>query len=205
MSLLDVFFPRRCIGCNKEGGWLCLSCRQIVEAELSSPHCDERSQYRLIWLTKHGGLTRELLHTLKYHSLSCLASQIIDCAPTERVEELLLSPDRFFIPVPVSRERLKERGFNQAEQIALAWKGKISGQISHALVRLKQKGTQVGKTAEERQRQAGQSFQWVGGVDMRGSPVLVDDVFTTGSTAESCLACFPDWGIRPTVLVVAKA
>jgi ComF family protein len=94
------------------------------------------------------------------------------------------------VPVPLHRRRLWQRRFNQAavlaqhisQQCGVAWRGDV-------LLRTSSTASQVGLTAEERRSNVRHAFNvppdvqsFVGGKCV----VLVDDVRTTGATAEAC-------------------
>jgi predicted amidophosphoribosyltransferase len=64
--LLDLFFPRRCVRCEKEGSWLCTNCELLAAAELLSisKHDNHISLFKF-----EPGPIRELLHRLKYNGI----------------------------------------------------------------------------------------------------------------------------------------
>ena len=81
------------------------------------------------------------------------------------------------IPIPLSAERLYERGFNQAEALI-----KEAGYQAMPLLTRKHAEKQSKKSRHERIHLP-QVFQIAGDLDLRGKTVvLVDDIYTTGST-----------------------
>ena len=117
-TILNLIFPVYCLSCNKNGENLCLECLA------SSPSAERESakwifpifDYRhppikkAIWLLKYKGkksLAKVFAEVLYGHVLEELA----DLKIMENFNEPLL------IPIPLSRKRLRERGFNQAELI----------------------------------------------------------------------------------------
>lgn len=123
----------------------------------------------------HGGPIRSAIHALKYrqnHPLSeALASLMAaywpDCLPVDSV----------LMPVPLSAERRRERGFNQAELLArqLGALRRLPVDCS-ALYRRRATRTQVGLSAAERRSNVAGAFA-ASAERVRGvSVILVDDV-----------------------------
>lgn len=103
----------------------------------------------------------------------------------------------FVTYVPISEERAMERGFNQAEEIAGHIAGKLGLKVVRTLKRTRHAGKMSFKTRRERISEAetlfemdGQSSRYIRQMAMeRGREIrilLVDDIYTTGSTAEAC-------------------
>lgn len=141
-----------------------------------------------------------LVQQLKYHDRPQLA------APLARLMVGVLPPcdeNTLLIPVPLHTRRLMKRRFNQSIFLARAVQ-RLSqlGCDVHALRRVKATRTQVGLTAKQRRSQLQDAF-----VCTRPMPehvVLVDDVFTTGSTASACARVLKEAGAkRVTVLTAA--
>lgn len=106
------------------------------------------------------------------------------------------------VPVPLHPWRSWRRGFNQADLLACA----LGRPVWRALRRRRLGRPQAGLSAEERQRNVAGLY-----VRRRGWPrpvpprvVLVDDVLTTGATAEACARVLEEGGVR-TVRVLTAA
>lgn len=86
------------------------------------------------------------------------------------------------IPVPLGRQRLKERGYNQVGMIAKPLALALGMRYApDGLMRRKETRSQVGLTKVERKANVQNAFQ--AGVGMNGKSILImDDVSTTGST-----------------------
>jgi len=98
--------------------------------------------------------------------------------------------DALLIPVPLHVTRLRERGFNQAVLLArrLGRMRKLTV-ASRALVRTRATHAQPGLGAVARRRNLADAFALRPGTTVAGlAVVLVDDVLTTGSTADACAA-----------------
>lgn len=111
-----------------------------------------------------------------------------------------LQPDAL-IPVPVHRERRRKRGFNQAELIAgeLSILGNIPV-VDDLLLRIKNTVPQKELSDTERLKNLGQAFQ----VNRQQEKlyksmkcvIIIDDIYTTGSTIEACSRILRKWGIE---------
>ncbi len=112
------------------------------------------------------------------------------------VEHLVLSKnntDEVFdnavlVPVPLENKKLKQRGYNQAEELAkeLAKVLKIPV-VSSNLVKIKKTESQIGLNAKARQENVKGAFAIKNPAELAGKKVfLIDDVYTTGSTMEEC-------------------
>jgi ComF family protein len=108
------------------------------------------------------------------------------------------------IPVPTTRRRLRERGYNQAEVLASGVADASGSLLVHALFRRDGGESQVALHPEERRANVKGAFQlrdseakWIQGRDV----VLVDDVLTTGATACSAAETLCEGGVRSVALL----
>lgn len=113
-------------------------------------------------------------------------------------------PDRLLAP-PSSARRLRERGFNPALEIAKVVARRVGSHCAlDGLGRVRDTAAQPGRNREERRRNLRGAFRCR--LDLRGEHVaLVDDVMTTGATADECAAVLKAAGAaRVSVWVVAR-
>ena len=90
------------------------------------------------------------------------------------------------VPVPLHRSRLRKRGFNQAELLARGVAEKMKATVSDTLEVVRSTRDQVELSAA--QRRANVTGVYAATVPLRGTILLVDDVFTTGATMSACAA-----------------
>lgn len=131
----DLFFPKKCLGCNKAGAYICDSCLGKIEMSQNNtcPFCDRpipntlicqkcRERYfldRLIWATPYSNpLIKELIKIFKYHYVKELAhplSQLLikKCGILGIPHNAVI-----VVSIPLHKQRIRERGFNQAELLA---------------------------------------------------------------------------------------
>jgi ComF family protein len=122
-----------------------------------------------------------------------------------------LTSDRpLVVPVPLGTSRSRERGYNQAELLALDVAGRRGWKIETALLaRTRSAGSQTTLHPTERRANVAGAFRVP---DARAETVaeehvlLVDDVWTTGATATECADALLDAGARAvSVLTFARA
>lgn len=102
------------------------------------------------------------------------------------------------LPVPLHRRRYLERGFNQAELLAQVWARHFGRPVlKNILVRHRFTKTQVGLSGEERRQNITGVFAIKSSLPAEAEKiVLVDDVFTTGSTLQECARVLKEAGAR---------
>jgi ComF family protein len=154
------------------------------------------------------GHTRDLIHAFKYrykiHLRRPLALLTAECL-TEFI--IARAPD-LIVPVPLHVRRLRGRGFNQAvllgELLARKWRLPL---VRRALVRIRWTEPQITLAAQERRDNVKGAFSVADPAVIVGKRVLLlDDVLTTGSTAEECSRVLKRAGAAEvTVITVARA
>jgi len=182
---LQRFAPRlpRCACCARLTPVDVPRCGQCLGHASAFRHCVTGTDYVAPWSS--------LISAFKFHGQVELASALsltieravrASTAHVEPVPALLL-------PVPLSRERLRERGYNQAWELArrLGRRLRIDAKPS-VLQRSRDTAHQIGMTRRERERNLRDAF-WVepaARTALQGRHVaLVDDVLTTGATAQA--------------------
>jgi ComF family protein len=112
------------------------------------------------------------------------------------------------VPVPLHKLRKRSRGFNQALVLAQGLVGARKHlQICDALQRTQATFSQASLNRKERLKNLGRAFALKPRFDVRGLNLLIlDDVFTTGATAEACAQVLAKSGAaRLAVLTIARS
>ena len=141
---------------------------------------------------------REMIHHLKYSDRVSLANPLgdilKDCLEREPFTGNLI------IPVPLHASRQRQRGFNQAELIASRLVRPVD---THLLRRRKDTPSQTGLTRNQRKRNLAAAFE--ARREVKGTVIVVDDVYTTGSTMNEIARTLKRAGAeRVEVLTVAR-
>jgi len=142
---------------------------------------------------------------LKYQGRISLAPFLAENMGTELLRRPEHLPADLIVPVPLHPVRLRERTFNQAELLARALSKKLAVPCeSDLLIRCRSTRPQAELNRQERTRNVRGAFDLRGEARVKGLRILlVDDVFTTGSTAEACARLLKSAGARTVVVVTA--
>jgi ComF family protein len=147
-----------------------------------------------------GGSAGEIVHALKYGGWSRAAAGMAERMARLHWPQDVIEERRALIPVPLSRARMRERGYNQSERLAAAlspiWKIEIWNDV---LQRTRATVSQTELTPEERKRNVSGAFQVAPAKrqQIRGAHlVIIDDVMTTAATLNACAAAFYEAGAR---------
>jgi ComF family protein len=127
-----------------------------------------------------GGPARTLVHALKYGGWTC-AAEPMAAAMARWCSDVLAGAD-LLLPVPLGRKRQRQRGYNQAQVLAVAL-GRRTGLAlaGSALERRRETRRQTDLSPAERHANVAGAFAAWPGIAGR-IPVVVDDVLTTGAT-----------------------
>ena len=154
------------------------------------------------------GAVREVIHKFKYeqqfHFLRKLTGWLIE-GYARFYENEKERPDAL-VPVPLYRLRHRERGFNQAQELARTLARHARLPVCDALERVKATRVQASLRRSERLRNQQGAFALKRGFDVAGRKLLIiDDVFTTGATINACAQVLRKSGAsRVDALTVAR-
>src|SRR5664279_2502049 len=125
-SLLDLLLPATCAGCGMEGEPLCPRCARPLGRRMDEPPGIPiglatplpADIVQLEWCAAFSGPVRAAIHALKYRGERRLAP-LLGAAIADRWARVGRGGD-LLVPVPVHQSRLRERGFDQADDLARA-------------------------------------------------------------------------------------
>ena len=158
-------------------------------------------------LGAYAGPLRACVVALKYHGRHKTAARLaIRILANERCRTLLETAD-VLVGVPLHPDRLRDRGFNQAELLAAALAQGRPVSVSRALVRTRNTRSQTDLSASQRRRNVLNAFAVKSDRSIRSATVvLVDDVTTTGATLRECALTLLASGAREVrSIAVARA
>jgi len=139
---------------------------------------------------EYAGSLRAIVHALKYDGRRSLARRL-----AEQMRDhghTILEGAHAVVPVPLHAARRRERGFNQAHDLARH----LGLPVVHAIRRVRPTVPQVSLAAARRHGNVRGAFRATRGArDLAGTiVVLVDDVSTTGATLEACARALDEAG-----------
>lgn len=200
---LNLFFPPWCIGCGREGDYICDVCRRQLSF-ISPPVCDICGRPLTVDGTcpgcigkdavidgirapfLFGGVIRQAVHQLKYNNLKVVAPLLAGFLHEFLMENPM--PGNVLVPVPVHQKRERERGYNQSYLIAREL-SRLSGLPLDASCLFRKINTppQVRTTsALERQINIADAFACANNRLAGKDVLLIDDVSTSGATLNTC-------------------
>ncbi len=156
------------------------------------------------------GVLRELIHLLKYRQVKPAAA-LLGTLIQEALAGAALPDSLLVVPVPLFKRKLRERGFNQAEEIARGFVSRCASRSiqleTSSLVRTRQTVSQTGLTRHQRRANVRGAFAAVKPERIAGRSILViDDVMTTGTTVGECARVLLRAGAKQVfVATVARA
>lgn len=209
-GLLDLLFPRRCPVCGgivqPPGALICPACVSQLSPvkapacrkcgkEVFGEHveyCADCARRRRTFvsgtaLLNYNEAARHSMAAIKYKNKreyldfysEALAFRFADTVRGWQPDAL--------IPVPVHPSRRRKRGYNQAEELArrlgAQWNIPVERRL---LIRVRKTQPQRNLNPEERLRNLQAAFAVQKGISVPKRVLLVDDIYTTGSTMEAC-------------------
>jgi len=212
-ALLDLCFPPVCLGCKKSlspGPELqfCETCAAQIKF-ISEPFCPRcglgfphsaggnhlcSACLENVWsfslarsLAYYAGPLVNALQSFKYGGKTTGLASFQTLKKIQPITAALFDPN-LIVPVPLHPDRLRERGFNQALLLAEAFFPDLKNRISSSLLtRSKWTAPQTTLSGSARRKNLKNSFHVDPGKNLTGKKILlVDDVFTTGTTVNEC-------------------
>lgn len=204
---LDMLYPRRCPVCHDiavpGGSRICNVCREKLKP-ITGPRCfrcskplkREEQEYckdcrktRLfgqgIGIFPYGSVLQESLFKLKYGKRQEYGSFYGQIAAVYSREIIRNWGVEIIIPIPLHRKRMEKRGYNQAELIAEALGKTLCIPVDSRLMKRKV-NTRPQKELDYRERKQNmKNAFFLKGENRYRRILLVDDIYTTGSTIEA--------------------
>ena len=199
---LDLVFPPRCVSCDAFGPFICDRCRaEMIPAD--GPRCDTcwmpidpRADCRRCWAHRprlravrsafvYEAAARDAVLALKFRGLSAVAPLM-----ASSMAEVLSDwrpPVTSIVPVPLSGQRRRLRGYNQSELLAKEV-SRLTGIPLNRRALIRRHHTD-GASPHERRRTLAERrgrLSRQGKAYRPGGVLLIDDVITTGATLNAC-------------------
>ncbi|MEM8779017.1 MAG: ComF family protein [Cyanobacteria bacterium P01_G01_bin.49] len=190
-SILSIFLKNNCPLCQRPTDEeICYDCqRQLRGCQFKDPQRFWQAELPLFVWGKYEGKLKQAIAVLKYDK-SPFIGEFLGLCLGETWQKYPLIKTRqkpIVIPIPLHAKKQQERGFNQAEIIAKGFCQITKYPLqAKGLVRIRQTETMFGLTPQKRQANIQQAFglgKSLQNYDSSTSFLLIDDIYTTGTTA----------------------
>lgn len=215
----DLLFPRRCPVCGgvamPKGRLICPACLKQLSF-VSSPACmkcgkeigSREQEYCADCIRRKKSFTRGFallnydsraavsMAAVKYHNKREYLDFYARAAALRFEKHFRQAGIQVIVPVPVHASRLKTRGFNQAAVLAEKLSAELGIPWEELLIRVKKTDPQKSLGSAERLKNLRGAFEAEQEAGKWERVLLVDDIYTTGSTAEICSRALLKTGVK---------
>jgi ComF family protein len=226
--ILDILFPKFCVNCDREGTYLCEDCLAVIDVSeyqycafcypakivLNGKTCNSCKKRKkldeLFCATSYDEkIVKKMLRLFKYEPYAKELSKPLSDLIITHFQVLGKIPEiDLIIPVPLHKNKLKNRGFNQSEKIALFIARFLKKPLlAQGLVKIKKTDDQMSLDKGQRQKNLKNAFFCPKPEIVKGKKILlIDDILTTGATIEECAQTLKRAGAREVcATVVARS
>ena len=190
-SLTDVIFPNVCGICGKlDEKSLCKKCEMKLQKLKNINFQDfmDQNYNELISIFSYEGIIRSNILNYKFKDKAYMGKTFAKFITNEKnVFEKIKTYDTI-IPVPISKERMKQRGYNQSLILAKELNKYLNLElVNNSLIKTKNVVEQSSLNKEERQKNIINAYELKNRQILENKKVLIiDDIYTTGSTVNEC-------------------
>ncbi len=193
LNYISAFlYPPRCPACQKyvenTGDWCAECLNKTVNVHAVPLNIHDNSIFYRIWaLGRYHGVLRDLIIRLKYGKKMAVLPSVHSFIKKSAHHINLPQDIDIVICVPLHKERLKQRGFNQTELIFKQWFTENSLKCENVLERVYFTKAQYNLTKKDRLKNLKNAFSLKKNSSvMNKNCLLVDDIYTTGVTMATC-------------------
>lgn len=190
-SAIDIFFPKRCFNCGKEGEYICTDCSLFLSETPTLKDIGGLEELVSVW--EYNGIIKKIINESKKNGIFDVFSELINKAFI--VRENNIPEDIYITFVPMNKKQEKKIGFNQAKLIADRL-GEETDRKVISLLEEKITKKQEGLNKEERINNVKDKF-YIKDTDFIPEKVLlVDDAWMSGSTMKECCRVLKENGVK---------
>lgn len=209
----NFLFPKLCACCDevllKDEVLICTFCRNelpLYPNFFDGDHDLHKILYGRVFLDQAAslfyfekkGIIQNLIHDLKYKGNEKLSFYLGEWLGGILAEAGWKDKIDLVIPVPLHKQRMRERGYNQVEGFGKAIAEKLSASYKDAVLKRRSNSkTQVFKNRLARTEVVQNHFYVEEQINLKNKQILlVDDLVTTGATLEACSLALKDAGVQ---------
>lgn len=212
--LLDILLPRTCCVCGRRLSMkeqiLCCDCEKEMPRTHHTDDTKSNAMAQLFWhlvpiehaaalfYYRSGSKTASIIYKLKYNDRPDIGEYMGVMLARELSGTSVLEDVDMIVPVPLTRSRRRQRGYNQSEKIACGLAGECGKPVlADVLIRTSFSDSQTSKGRWDRMANVSNAFECSMPEAVRGKHILVvDDVVTTGATTRECAEVLVQSGAR---------
>jgi ComF family protein len=209
---LGLFLQSSCLICQRQTpDTLCAYCqRQLQHCQLKNPQQYWQGELPVFAMSGYGGVVKRSLAILKYNNQPQIAQPLgYGLGQLWLNSNLGQNTKLVVIPIPLHAEKLRQRGYNQAELLAESFCQITRLPLQRqGLKRIRATEAQFSKSQAERAKNLAAAFavgKSTNSLRPQDSVLLIDDIYTTGATARSAAATLRQQGIGVYGLVAIAA
>ncbi|MBI2721890.1 MAG: ComF family protein [Bacteroidetes bacterium] len=222
-DFMSLIYPRRCEACGillfLQEEYICNLCS--IGLPRSNYHKNTDNELTKVFagripfkhvmsyfIFEKSGRVQHLLHQIKYQNQKELAFFLGQQYAKELIQDKFKTDFDLIVPIPLHKNKLKSRGFNQSEWFAKGLSETLNILVDiTSMIRHEETATQTKKKKYERWENVEGIFLITNKSKLKGKHVvLVDDVITTGATIEAAWQALKDIeGVKISVIALAFA
>lgn len=194
-KILNLIYPPKCGICGKiNAAFLCNKCRKMLEGQAIlrmdsyNDKNEEKNFTEHIYAFQYEGMIRRLIINYKFNDKSYLYRTFMNFLLKDKNFFEFIKKYDTIVPVPISKKRQKERGYNQSELIAKEISVNVGLTLEKdCLFKIKNIIEQSKLNKEERLKNIQNVYELQNEERLYNKNILiVDDIYTTGSTVNEC-------------------
>ncbi len=191
-NMIQTVYPPVCGICGKfNKNYLCKKCENLLKSESEFKIEIVKSEcisFDHLYIFRYEGIIRKMLLDYKFNNKSYLFRSISNFILSNKEFCNMLKSYNTIIPVPISKQRMKDRGYNQSYLISNEIANKLNIECNNnSLLKVKNNIEQSKLSKEERQKNTKNAYILRNVKNLENKKIILfDDIYTTGNTAMEC-------------------